>query len=221
MANITWHTLCISEHDGEGPLVAIKDTDDKSVEGGTQIFIYMPNTPYLFANSTAAFERLNLNIQNARIFTSTNGFCMDTYTVLESNGKPVGNRPDRISQIQRVLVEHVSDRKSYVVPVRRKPPRRLKSFSQHVEAELINSPDKPYSTLEINCPDQTGILATVGKMFAEHRISLHDARITTLGERVEDLFFITDESGTQLTATDTGEKLTAEIKLRLKERFAA
>lgn len=221
VANIAWHTECLQQHREDGPLIAIKDTVDNTIEGGTQIFVYVPNTPYTFANCTAAFEKLRLNVQNARIFTSANGYCMDTYTVLENNGKPVGDRPERIAQIRKVLLEHILDRRSYVAPVSRKPARQLKSFSQHVEAELISNPDKPYSTLEINCPDHAGILATVGKIFAENRVTLRDARITTLGERVEDLFFITDEKGRPITDRTQAAQLESAIKDSLEERFTS
>jgi len=221
IANIVWHTESIYLHDDTGPLVAIKSTIDNTIEGGTQIFIYMPNSHYVFANSTAAFEKLNLNVQNARIFTSSNDFCMDTFTVLENNGQPVGERPDRVAQIKRVLLEHVQQSESYVQPVSRKPARQLKSFSQHVEAELINNPDKPYSTLEINCPDHPGILASLGKIFAENRINLRDARITTLGERVEDLFFITNADNRPIEDLDQAEELKSAVKERLEERISA
>jgi len=221
IANIIWHTESIHQHRDDGPLVAIKDTVDNTIEGGTQIFIYMPNSYYLFANSTAAFEKLNLNVQNARIFTSANNYCMDTFTVLESNGKPVGDRPDRVAQITRVLLEHIKDGETYAQTVSRKPARQLKSFSQHVEAELINSPDKPYSMLEINCPDHPGILASLGRIFSENHINLKDARITTLGERVEDLFFITDEHDQLIEDSNQAEQLKSDIKDRLEERIAA
>ncbi|MFM1895973.1 MAG: hypothetical protein RLZZ385_1047 [Pseudomonadota bacterium] len=232
-SNIAWHTESILGHDGRDPLIAVKDTLansmdssmdsslESTIEGGTQIFIYMPNTDFLFANSTAAFEKLNLNIQNARIFTTSNDFCMDTYTVLESNGKPVGDRPDRIAQIRRVLLEHLKDTKSYVKPAGIRATRKFKSFSQHVEAEILNAEGKPYSTLEINCPDQPGILASVGKIFAENGINLRDARITTLGERVEDLFYITGADNRPITDKKLIHKLEEDIKTRLEQRFAA
>ncbi len=219
--NIVWHTESIHGHEGSGPLVAIKDTINDSVEGATQIFIYMPNTHFLFANSTAALEKLNLNIQNARIFTSTNDYCMDTYTVLERNGKPVGNRPERKSQIKKVLIGFIEDNKAFVTPVSLKATRKMKSFSQHIVAEIINTSGKLYSTLEVNCPDQPGILATLGKIFAENKINLQDARITTLGERVEDLFYITDQYNQAIVDNQQIEKLKRDIKTQLKQRVAA
>lgn len=220
-ANIAWHTESIHVHQSGEPLIAIKDILENTIEGATQIFIYMPNQEFLFANSTAAFEKLNLNIQNARIFTSGNDYCMDTYTVLEGNGKPVGSRPDRIAQIKRVLMTYLKDTKSYVKPAGIRASRKFKAFSQNVEAEVVNSPGKPYSTLEINCPDQPGILASVGKIFAENGIHLRDARITTLGERVEDLFFITDARNEPLQDKEAIATLEMAIKQRLEQRFAA
>ncbi|MBL4821463.1 MAG: [protein-PII] uridylyltransferase [Gammaproteobacteria bacterium] len=220
-ANIVWHTESIHAHSEEGPLIKVKDTADNSVEGGTQIFIYMPNTHFLFANATAAFEKLDLNIQNARIFTSSNNYCMDTFTVLENNGKTVGNNSQRINQIKEVLLDYLQHEKSYVKPVSRTTPRKMKSFSQHVEAEIINTSDKPYSTLEINCPDQPGILACLGKIFADNDITLLDARITTLGERVEDLFFITDSQNNPLTDDEQIVRLKTDIKTQLAQHAAS
>jgi [protein-PII] uridylyltransferase len=219
--NIVWHTENIYRHTGSGPLVAIKDTLDNAIEGVTQVFIFMPNTHFLFANSTAAFEKLNLNIQNARIFTSANNYCMDTFTILESDGTPVGDRPDRKLQIKKILLNYLQNSESFVAPVSLKTTRKMKSFSQHVVAEIINSPDKPYSTLEINCPDHPGILATLGKIFAENKINLQAARITTLGERVEDLFYITDENEKALLEEQQIEKLKNEIKIHLQQRISA
>ncbi|MEX0618769.1 MAG: [protein-PII] uridylyltransferase [Pseudohongiellaceae bacterium] len=219
-SNIVWHTEAIAAHSGEGPLISIKNTGDHSLEGATQVFIFMPNTDYLFANSTAAFEKLNLNIQGARIFTSSKSYCMDTYTVLEADGKPVANKSGRLKQIREVLEEFLTGRQTVMRPANIRIQRRVKSFSQHVETRVINNSDKPYSTLEINCPDQPGILACVGKIFVENDINLLDARITTLGERVEDLFYITDKNDEPLRDEAFINELESDIKQELEQRFS-
>jgi [protein-PII] uridylyltransferase len=99
--------------------------------------------------------------------------------------------------------------------------RKEKYFSKHIEVTLLNTTNKSYSTLEVNCPDQPGILACVGKVFADNSINLKDARITTLGERVEDLFFITNKSGWPIVETKLIEKLQLDIKTQLKQRLSA
>ena len=145
---------------------------------------------------------------------------MDTFTVLEKNGNPVGERPERKIQIRKVLIEYIKDNKAFVTSVNLKTTRKIKSFSQHVVTEIINSPGKPYSTLEVNCPDQPGILAVLGKILAENKINLQDARITTLGERVEDLFYITDENSKAIQDDEQINKLKTDIKTQLEQRVA-
>lgn len=220
-ANIVWHTQAIAMFSGPGPLVAVNEFTEHTVEGATQVFIYTANSDLTFANTTAAFERLNLSIQGARIFTSANDYCMDTYTLLEDSGKPVGRNPKRLAEIKSVVTEYLNMGNNVVAPMRIRKSRKEKYFAQRIETTWVNTPNKPYSTLEINCPDQPGILACVGKIFAEHDINLRDARITTLGERVEDLFFITDRSGQVIVDPEFMEQLQTEIKSQLQERLAA
>lgn len=220
-ANIVWHTEAIAKFDDEGPLISINEIGENTAEGATQIFIYATNSDSLFANCTAAIEKLNLNIQGARIFTSANNYCMDTFTVLEHSGYPVGNNPKRIAEINSVLNQHLAAGSLPTNPVQLRRSRKEKYFSKRVDTTLLNSPEHEYSTLEVNCPDRPGILACVGKIFAESGVSIKDARITTLGERVEDLFFITGENGEPLLEEEQAEQLQEKIKLELEKRLAS
>jgi len=219
-SNIVWHTEAIAGYDGSGALVSIKDMTDNTAEGATQVFIYTVNAEFLFANSTAAFEKLNLNIYGARIFTSTNNYCMDTYTVLENNGKPVGDNPRRQEEIRNVLCDYLKTGSKAIAPARFRRSRKERYFGKRVETNIINNPEKDYTTLEINCPDQPGILACVGKVLAENDINLKDARITTLGERVEDLFFITNLAGHPITDLELLNALVDEIRTELEDRLS-
>lgn len=219
-ANIAWHTEEIAGHEGDGPLISVSELQTTQGDGGaTQVFIYAPNADYLFANSTAAFEQLNLNIHGARIFTSDDDYCMDTYAVLEDNGNPVGKNPERITAIKSRLEKNLADGSKPMAPSRVRRTRKDRYFSKPIELSFNNPVGKNYSTLEVNCSDQPGILACVGKVFAEHDINLKDARITTLGERVEDLFFITDKFGKPLSDTTQIDELLADIKTELEERL--
>lgn len=218
--NIAWHTEAIANLKGDGPLISFRElSTSSSAVGATQIFIYTKNADFIFANSTAAFEELNLNIHGARIFTSANDYCMDTYIVLEASGKPVGNQPGRLEEIRSKLTHNLELGNQAVKPVRKRRSRKDKYFSKPIETSIHNPAGKQYSTLEVNCPDQPGILACVGKVFVENNINLKDARITTLGERVEDLFFITDKSGKPLSDNEAIEKLLADIKSELEARL--
>ena len=75
--------------------------------------------------------------------------------------------------------------------------------------------------LEINCPDHPGILARVRKVLAINEIKVNDARITTLGERVEDLFFVTNKNGRPITQNNLIKKLRLEITAELESQLVS
>lgn len=214
-ANIIWHTEAIANSEAQETLILIEDPTEGMTEGGTQIFIYTLNRNHLFASSAAAIEKLGLNIQDARIFTSSKNTCMNTYTVLEHDGTPVAASKVRREQIISLLQEYLHEPTKHLKVSDKRIARKLKHFSRHVETELLNYDDKPYSTVEINCPDQPGILASIGKIFAEHNIQLLNARIATLGERVEDMFFIVDAHNQKIIDPGQIERLQNDIRQEL------
>lgn len=205
-ANIVWHTESIARHKVSHPkqetLVLIQDTADTLAAGATHIFIYTVNRNHLFASTAAAMEQLGLNIHDARIFTSSKNYCMNTYSVLANDGKPISENPRRVEQIKTLLQEYLAEPSAHLRVTRKRPSRKLRHFGQQVEIDVINKPGQPWSTLELNCIDRPGILAAVGKVFAEQEIQLLNARIATLGERVEDLFFISDANDQAITDPD-------------------
>jgi [protein-PII] uridylyltransferase len=214
-ANIAWHTEAVARNEGQDTLILVEDTSDTVTEGGTQIFIYTLNRNHLFASTASAIEKLGLNIMDARIFTSAKNYCMNTFTVLESDGTPVSGSIVRRKEIIGLIREYLLDPSQHLKASTKRIDRKLKHFSRHVETEVINSDDNPYTTLEINCPDQPGILASIGKIFADHNIQLQNARIATLGERVEDLFFILDTDNRKITDAEDIEKLQNDIRQEL------
>lgn len=214
-ANITWHTEAIARSGGQKTLILIEDPSESLSGGATQIFVYTLNRNHLFASSAAAMEKLGLNIQDARIFTSSKNYCMNTYTVLEDDDNPVSANVKRQQQIIALLSEYLEEPTKHLKVSEKRIARKLKHFSKHVETELINSDDRPYSTVEINCPDQPGVLASIGKIFAQHNLQLLNARIATLGERVEDLFFVVNAENEKITDQTEIDRLLNDIKEEL------
>ena len=218
--NICWHTETIAKGGRDEPIVSLRELSGGAAEGATLVFSHTRDADYLFANSAVAFERLGLNVQSARIFTSASGQCANTWAVLEADGKPVGSDRRRREEIRSVLRRHLENPGSGITAPRFRRSRRKTGFGQEVFTTLFHSPERDYSTLEINCPDQPGILACVGQVFAEFGVQLKDARITTLGERVEDLFFIAGRNGEPLHDAGEAEALQERIRARIAEKLA-
>jgi len=211
-SDVAWHTEAIVQHpDRDGPLVLIKETAQREFEGATQIFIYTPEQHDLFAVTVAAMDQLNLSIQDARIITSTNRFSLDTYIVLDADGSSIGDNPERIRQIKQNLVEALHDPDAYPAIIQRRVPRQLKHFSFAPEVNIFNAPDGQHTILELSAPDRPGLLARMGRILLDFDISVQNAKIVTLGERVDDVFVLTDGKNQALSDPDLCQRLQQTI----------
>jgi [protein-PII] uridylyltransferase len=199
-ADVAWHTDAVLQQPADGgPLVLIKETTQREFEGGTQIFIYAPDQHDFFAVTVAAMDQLNLNIHDARIITSSSQFTLDTYIVLDTDGGSIGENPQRIKQIRDGLSDALRNPDDYPTIIQRRVPRQLKHFAFAPEVTIQNDTQRPVTILELSAPDRPGLLARIGKIFLEYDLSLQNAKIATLGERVEDIFFITDANNQPLS----------------------
>ncbi|WP_068829366.1 [protein-PII] uridylyltransferase [Pseudomonas sp. BMS12] len=215
-ADVAWHTEAILQHpDSRGPLVLIRETAQREFEGATQIFIYAPDQHDFFAVTVAAMSQLNLNIHDARIITSTSQFTLDTYIVLDTEGGRIGDNPARIKQIREGLIEALENPDAYPDIIQRRVPRQLKHFAFAPQVSIHNDAQRPVTVLEIIAPDRPGLLARIGKIFLDFDLSLQNAKIATLGERVEDVFFITDANNQPLSDPELCARLQDEITRQL------
>nr|WP_289851855.1 [protein-PII] uridylyltransferase [Marinobacter salexigens] len=194
--DIAWQTAAIINHgDTPGPLVLIRDTHGGPTDGFSQIIIYMEDRATLFAATTAVLEQLNLNIVDARISSNDSPFTISSYVVLDEQGQPLGVDPARKERVRRRLIEELDDPEDYPDIIHRRTPRQLRHFSFPTEVVFSNDTVNDRTVIEVITPDRPGLLAWVGQVFLHHHIRLSNAKIATLGERVEDVFFVTDEHG--------------------------
>ena len=198
--DVAWHTEAIIEHSNSNePLVLIKETTQREFEGGTQIFIYAADQHDFFAVTVAAMDQLNLNIHDARIITSSSQFTLDTYIVLDAGGAPIGNDPERIQEIRRGLTDALRNPEDYLTIIKRHVPRQLKHFAFPPQVTIHNDTQRPQTIIEVIAPDRPGLLARIGQLFLEFDLSVQNAKIATMGERVEDVFFVTDADNQPLS----------------------
>ncbi|WXL27185.1 [protein-PII] uridylyltransferase [Ectopseudomonas mendocina] len=209
-SDVAWHSQAILQHgDNSDPLVLIKEPSEREFEGGTQIFIYAQDQHDFFAVTVAAMAQLNLNIHDARILTSTSQFTLDTYIVLDAEGGSIGDNPERQEQIRQGLIDALKNPDDYPNIIQRRVPRQLKHFAFAPEVTIHNDAHRPVTILEVTAPDRPGLLARIGRIFLDFDLSVQNAKIATLGERVEDVFFITDANNQPLSDP--------ELCLRLQE----
>ncbi|MCE9664137.1 [protein-PII] uridylyltransferase [Halomonas sp. M5N1S17] len=210
-SEIAWQTMGILGHgDSQLPLILISAPTDDMSDGGTKVFIHTRSVDDLFAATAAAMEQLGLSIHDARIATSSNDWTLNTFIVLDSRGESIRDA-ERIEAIRRHLVEELDDPDDYPQIVTRHTPRQLRHFHVATEVLIEQDPANERTLLELIAPDRPGLLARVGRIFMEQDIALSAAKIATLGERVEDVFFITDKGGRPITDPERQQRLRARL----------
>lgn len=187
---IAWHTAAIHKLTDEAqlPLILI---DPASQRGGTEVFIYTRDRDHIFTLTVATLSQLGLAIQDARIITTEDGHALDSYLVLETTGKAIATkyREQEIIEQLRNALRHIEQLPQ---PSTRALPRRLRHFSTQTQVEFTVDPHNDRTAMELTTGNRPGLLAEVGYAFASCGARLHNAKIATMGERAEDVFFLTD-----------------------------
>jgi len=192
---IAWQTRAILAA-GSMPVVAVRRSPER---GTTELFVYSADRDGLFATITAVIDRMQLNVVEARIVTSGAGHTLDTFQLLEEHGSAVAEVA-RENQLVARLRDALSQESLNPRPARRAPSRRQKQFHVPLRTEFDLAPSGR-TQLALVCSDRPGLLAHVSAALRECGLRVHDARIATFGERVEDFFELTGQDDRALDAT--------------------
>ena len=189
--------VAVANHDSaDGPLVLLKNlANEGAADGATEIFVHTQDKPNLFAASVVALNQLNLSIYDARIHTAADGQCYNTFVVLDLDRQPLrGNRQEVVRRLTRAVRDARVE-----PPSQQRWPRRHKQLHRPSKVRLSHNPPEPYSKLQVYATDRPGLLARIGVLFFELDMAVLEARIATLGERVEDLFYVQTKAGDPIT----------------------
>ncbi len=192
-ADIAWHTRQLSRH------LSIAKAQDKvmgvtvrarlsSVGEGLQVMVYSPDQADLFARICGYFDQAGFSIWDAKIHTATNGYALDTFQVVSDH--LAEHYRDLINLVETGLTEAITQAKPLPAPGKGRLSRRVKSFP--IAPRVTLQPDERAQKwlLSISASDRVGLLYSVARVLANHKVNLLLAKISTLGERVEDTFLI-------------------------------
>lgn len=189
---IAWQTAAILRARGTTPLVEVHPF---SVRGSTELFIYTLDRDGLFAAVTAMLDRLRFSVVEARILSSSSGMALDTFLLLEADTQAPATlqRAEELRlRMQRALLQPAGQQ-----PAKRSLSRHLRHFQMPPRIEFADAGGR--TQLALVCTDRPGLLAAVAQALAEAQVRVHDARIATFGERVEDFFQLTDRQNAPLS----------------------
>ncbi|GAA0722617.1 [protein-PII] uridylyltransferase [Dokdonella soli] len=190
---VAWQARAIARTEPAGTVIAVQP---RSTRGGSgELFVCAADRDGLFAAITATLDRLSLSVVDARLLVAADGRVFDTFELLDA---VTLTAPDaaRLGDLEAALKRVLGARDLAPRVTRRSLSRRLRHFQRvpQVEFAAVGAATQ----LALVCSDRPGLLAQVAQAFREARVRVHDARIATFGERVEDFFTLTDEHNAAL-----------------------
>jgi [protein-PII] uridylyltransferase len=185
-SEIAWQTRVLCEHTGSDK--AIVRCRLGPIGEGLQVVVYLRDRPDLFARICSYFDRKNFSILDAKVQTTRDGYALDTFLVSEPTF--ADNYRELITLIEHDLGRWLQSESELPSPGKVRLSRLSRTFPITPSVHL--SPDErgQYHLLSISASDRTGLLYSIASVLARYKVNLHTAKITTLGERVEDVFLV-------------------------------
>jgi [protein-PII] uridylyltransferase len=195
-SEIVWHTEWLADANigSDVGLVAVRHRPGSD---RIEAALYTPRSHHTFAHATAVVDELGMTIVDARIVPLLNDYSLDTFIFMELD-KRIDIDESRIAKIRRSLTRILSVSDDEVVKVTRAVPRRARMFTTQTSVSFGAVPNQGRTVMELVAADRPGLLSKVGQTFIKQGIDITAAKIMTIGERAEDVFYITDESGNAL-----------------------
>ncbi len=185
-SEIAWQTRVLAEH-VDSPRAVVRCRLGPIGEG-MQVAVYLRDRPDLFARICSYFDRKNFSILDAKVQTTRHGYALDTFLVSEPTF--ADNYRELITLIEHDLARWLETDDDLPVPVKPRLSRMSRSFPMTPTVHLQPDERGQYHLLQISASDRTGLLYSIASVLARYKVNLHTAKITTLGERVEDVFLV-------------------------------
>jgi len=202
-AEIAWHSEWLADSDTESD-VGLVDVRRRENGDGVEAALYTPSTKRTFAHATAVLDELGMTIMDARIVPLEKGYSIDSFVFMELDDR-VELDESRMNKIRRSLTRVLTAYDDNEVTVTRTVPRQARMFTTRASVEFSPSTTGDNTVFELVAADQPGLLSKIGRVFIEQGIDIEAAKIMTIGERAEDVFYICRESGGPLDEPEQAE----------------
>ena len=199
-----WLTLDVGTHerharmmaavDAKGELLAL-DAVSNAFRAVTEITVYTPDHPGLFAQVTGALAASGGSIVDAKAFTTSDGFALDIFSVQDAEGGPFGDAA-RVERLRQTILRVVRGEAWPDALIAKRPAKsKASAFAVPARVKFDNEASHAATVLEVRGRDRVGFLYDVSKALFESGLTISSAMIATYGERVVDVFYVRDGFG--------------------------
>ena len=167
----------------------------------TELTVLAPDHPWLLSIIAGACAMAGANIVDAQIYTTTDGMALDTISLSREfdRDEDEQRRANRIAEsIEKALRGEL--RLPDMVSKRAAPKGRIRAFALEPSVTVNNQWSHRYTMVEVTGLDRTGLLYEMTTTLSKLNLNITSAHVATFGERVVDVFYVTDLMGAQITS---------------------
>jgi len=201
-------------------VVILSDNKDKQIavravqpHGVSELLVCVADYDGLFASITNVLDEMGFNVMAARILTTRDGRSFDLFQLMDQHGRAL-SEVDADELVARL--EAATSKGKIRTPVSRPLPRRLRHFVSDPQVKFEQPADHGGTVMELRCHDRPGLLSRLAAAMVQQKVQVHDARIATFGERVEDTFLLSNAEHQSLSAAEQ-QALTAALMQHLQQ----
>jgi len=193
------HARFVRDAEAAGKRLATGVGFDAS-RGVTELTVFAPDHPWLLSIIAGACALAGANIVDAQIYTTTDGLALDTISVTREFERDE-DEARRAARVGAAIEQAVRGefKLPEVVAKRVAPKGRLKAFAIEPEVTINNQWSNRYTVVEVTGLDRPGLLYELTATLSKLNLNIASAHVATFGERVVDVFYVTDLLGAQIT----------------------
>ena len=196
-------SLVLNADPTRSAVVAVREVEELGV---SELLVHSKDYDGLFAAVTVVIDEIGLDVLSARVTTTGSGWSFDLFQLMDRHSHALNHIDSE--RLQTRLLEVLGEMR-VPVPMVRKIPRRLRPFKSSVRIRFSAALGGEMTLMDLACSDRPGLLSQISVVMLSGGIRIHDARITTLGDRVEDAFIISDQHNAPLDREMRGKLLRA------------
>jgi [protein-PII] uridylyltransferase len=212
------HARVIAKADATGDLLCL-DATTNNFRAITEIMLYTPDHPGLFSQFAGAIAMSGGSIVDAKVFTTTDGFAVDVFSVQDAEGEAFDD-PQRLSRLRQAIARTL---RGEVWPRRelmQRKPLKSKASAFKIRPKVLfdNEASRIATVVEVEALDRVGLLYDVTQALFDSGLSISTSMVATYGERAVDVFYVRDGFGHKIIHPDRLAAIEARLIKALEPR---
>ena len=164
--------------------VSIKEEE---VKGCTELTVYQSKRNNIFSYIANIIDNLNINIVDAKIITLKNNQALDTYLIIDENGKFIKDK-HILNFLKNKIMELLNNNIYEIKKITKKQTQNIASFKNFINIEITKKSKE--LLIEISTIDHPGLLSKICESLDSCNLMVKDAKISTIGEEANDIFTV-------------------------------